>query len=217
MTSSDDTEGARGHFAARGAARLPSSPAAERNKAPILAMLEQVLPEAGVVLEIASGTGQHAVHFAAALPALQWQPSEADLTLVAALEARCDAAALGNVRKPLVIDVRRPPWSLEGVAAVVCINMIHIAPWAAAEGLFAGASGVLGSGSPLVLYGPFKRGGEHTAPSNRAFDASLRARDAGWGVRDVDDVRALATREGFALERTEAMPANNFTLVFRRQ
>ncbi len=219
MKSSDHTENERtAEPSARRpvAAVLASSPAAERNKQPILDVLETSLPRAGLVLEIASGTGQHVVHFAAGLPALEWQPSEADAVLVAALGARLDTEALANVRSPLVLDALRLPWPISSADAIVCINMIHIAPWSAAEGLFRGAGAALSGRGPLVLYGPFKRSGAHTAPSNRAFDASLRARNPAWGIRDIDAVRILAEREGFELERCTAMPANNFALVFRR-
>lgn len=217
MGSSDDTQDARDGGRRRGAAaRLPSSPAAERNKEPILEVLKRVLPETGCVLEIASGAGQHVVHFAAALPGLDWQPTETEPALVAAIEARRELAGCGNVLAPLALDVRRAPWPLARADAVVCINMMHIAPWEAAEGLFAGAREVLAAGGPLVLYGPFKVAGRHTAPSNRAFDANLRARDPRWGLRDIGDVCALGARTGFTLDRRMPMPANNLTLVFKR-
>jgi SAM-dependent methyltransferase len=193
------------------------SPAAERNREPIAAVLERVLPATGLVLEVASGTGQHAEHFARTLPGITWQPTEADDGLLAALAARVQRAALPNLNAPLAFDVHdaRPP--VEAAAAVFCANMIHIAPWSACPALLAHAGRLLAPGAPLVLYGPFKRGGEHTAPSNAAFDADLRRRNAEWGVRDLDEVTALALESKLALDEAVAMPANNFTVVLRRQ
>jgi hypothetical protein len=193
------------------------SPAAERNREPIAAVLERVLPATGLVLEVASGTGQHAEHFARTLPGITWQPTEADDGLLAALAARVQRAALPNLNAPLAFDVHdaRPP--VEAAAAVFCANMIHIAPWSACPALLAHAGRLLAPGAPLVLYGPFKRGGEHTAPSNAAFDADLRRRNAEWGVRDLDVVAALALESKLALDEAVAMPANNFTVVLRRQ
>lgn len=196
---------------------MRQAPAAERNKDAILDLLGQVLPEHGLVLEIASGTGQHAVHFAAALTALSWQPSDPDPGYRESIAAYVSASGLENVAAPIALDTREPRWPIDRADAVVCINMIHIAPWAAAEGLVRGAAGLLSEGRPLVLYGPFMRGGQHTAPSNAEFDVSLKRRDAEWGVRDLDDVTALAQRHGFELERVVAMPANNLTVVFRRR
>jgi hypothetical protein len=193
-----------------------ASPAAERNKDPILAVLRRVLLSAGTVLEIASGTGQHVVHFARGLPKLSWQPSEPDAGLRAAIETRIREAALANVRPPLALDVLDRPWPLERADAIVCINMIHIAPWAAAQALVGESQRLLQAGAPLVLYGPYRRGGRHTAPSNEAFDLSLRSRNPDWGVRDLDDVEQLAKTSGFALQETVEMPANNLTVVFVR-
>lgn len=195
---------------------LPTSPPAERNKQPIADVLARVLPKAGLVLEIASGTGQHAEHFARAFPSLTWQPSEPEAESRAVLIERVRRAALPNLRVPLALDVHAPP-SLDGFAAVVCSNMIHIAPWSACAALLACAERWLTAGAPLVLYGPFKRGGQHTAPSNAAFDADLQRRDPQWGVRDLDDVVALARRHSLELDEVVAMPANNFTVVLRRQ
>lgn len=175
-----------------------------------------MLPASGLVLEIASGTGQHAEHFARAFPALDWQPTEADVEMLPALAARVRSAALPNLKPPLPFDVHDAAPALAPIAALVCINMIHIAPWSACEALFGHASELLSPGAPLVLYGPFMRDGVHTAPSNAAFDASLRARNAAWGVRDVTDVDALARLRGFALQVTIAMPANNLSVVWRR-
>jgi SAM-dependent methyltransferase len=196
---------------------LPSSPAAERNKQPIAEVLARVLPQTGLVLEIASGTGQHAEHFARALPTLTWQPSEADPEMLPALAARVQRAGLPNLRAPLELDVHDSAPPLEGVAAVVCANMIHIAPWSACGALLGHSQRLLQSEAPLVLYGPFKRGGEHTAPSNAAFDADLRRRNPEWGVRDLDEVVALAREHSLELAEVVAMPANNLTIVLKRQ
>jgi hypothetical protein len=195
--------------------RLESA-AAERNKQPIAEVLASVLPAEGLVLEVASGTGQHAEHFARELPGLVWQPSERDAESCAALAERVERARLPNLRTPLALDVHDARAPLERASAVVCSNMIHIAPWSACEGLLRHASALLAAGGPLVLYGPFMRDGVHTAPSNAAFDASLKARNAAWGVRDLTDVDGLARLHGFALQVTIAMPANNLTVVWRR-
>jgi SAM-dependent methyltransferase len=190
------------------------APAAERNKGPILEVLRSVLPSAGLVLEIASGTGQHAAFFAEALPALEWQPSETDAEALPSISAW--SRGLANVRAPLVLDVRVRPWPVDRADAIVCINMIHIAPWQAALALLQGAGELLPARGVLVLYGPYRRFGRHTAPSNEAFDASLRERDPQWGVRDIEALAAAASEQGLELEQTIAMPANNFSLVLRR-
>jgi len=192
------------------------SPAAERNKGPIAEVLERVLPRAGLVLEIAGGSGQHVVHFARALPQLQWQPSEADPTLLGAMVARLGHEGLANVCAPLALDVRARPWPVREAEAIVCINLLHIAPWPVTEALMDGAGTVLGAGAVLYLYGPFRRAGRHTAPSNAAFDADLRARDPRWGVRDLEAVEAAARGAGLDLAQILAMPANNLSLVFTR-
>lgn len=192
------------------------APATERNREPILAVLRQVLPASGTVLEIASGTGQHAVHFAPALPGTTWQPSDPDAAARASIAAWIAHAGVANVRAPLALDVCRQPWGIDAAAAVVCINMIHIAPWAAAEALFAGAGKLLGPGGVLFLYGPYRRGGAHTAPSNAAFDAQLRATDPDWGVRDMEAVIALGAAQGLRCDEPVPMPANNFCLVLRK-
>ncbi|HZF28361.1 MAG TPA: DUF938 domain-containing protein [Gammaproteobacteria bacterium] len=192
------------------------SPAAERNKQPILEVLTRVLPPRGTVLEIASGTGQHAVHFARALATLTWQPTEPDAALRAALAARISAAALPNLRAPEPFDVLADAAPAVDPVAIVCINMIHIAPWTATAGLFRHTARLLPAGAPVVLYGPYKLDGRHTAPSNEAFDASLRARDARWGVRDLADVRAVGAAHGFDFRELVPMPANNFIVLFVR-
>lgn len=193
-----------------------TAPSPERNKQPILEVLARVLPPRGLVLEIGSGTGQHVAHFAGALPALTFQPSEMDVGRHASIEAWVAASHLPNVRPPLAIDVTKRPWPVSAADAVVCINVIHIAPWEATLALMAGAGAVLPAGGLLVTYGPYRRGGAHTSPSNEAFDASLRARNPAWGVRDIDAVAAVARNEGLVLEETLPMPANNFTLVWRK-
>jgi hypothetical protein len=183
-------------------------------------VLERVLPARGLVLEIASGTGEHAAAFAAALPALEFQPSDADAESLASIAAWRQHSGAANLRAPLRLDVHEQPWTLPGVVAVdalLCINMIHIAPWSACLALLDGASLLLAPGAPLVLYGPYRERGVHTAPSNESFDASLRERDARWGVRDLDEVVAEAAARGFALAEVVAMPAHNRTVVFRRR
>jgi SAM-dependent methyltransferase len=193
------------------------SPAAERNKEPILDVLRRVLPAAGTVLEVASGTGQHAVHFARGLPGLIWQPSEPDPQLRTAAQGRVAAAQLANLRAPLALDVLDERWAVDRrVDAIVCINMIHIAPWPATVGLFAHAGRLLVPGALLVVYGPYKRGGAHTAPSNAAFDASLRRRNPDWGVRDLDAVTAVAAESGLRFKELVDMPANNLIVIYER-
>ncbi len=191
------------------------SPSAERNKDPILAVLRRVLPESGLVLEIASGTGQHVVHFARALPDLEWQPSEPDAEMRRSIADWTRAEALANVRTPLDLDVMSPVWPIARADAVLCLNMIHIAPWAATLRLIAGASRLLPDGAVLLLYGPFRCGGTHTAPSNAAFDAELRRHDPTWGVRDLEAVAAVAAERGLALGQVVEMPANNLSLMLR--
>jgi SAM-dependent methyltransferase len=190
-------------------------PAPERNKEPILEVLRRVLPERGTVLEIASGTGQHVVHFAAALPGLAWQPSDPGPRHRASIAARLEAARLPNVAPPLDLDVRLHPWPVSHADALVCINMIHIAPWEATLALLAGGAEVLAGGGLLYLYGPFRREGRHTAPSNEAFDEGLRQQDPAWGVRNLEDVVEAAERQGFGLEQVVPMPANNLSVLFR--
>jgi SAM-dependent methyltransferase len=192
------------------------SPAVARNREPILDVLRRVLPRSGLVLEVASGTGEHAVHFARALPGLIWQPSDPDETARSSIRSHRDAAGLPNLLSPLLLDAAAPAWPVERAEAVVAINLVHIAPWAATLGLMAGAARVLRPGGVLVLYGPYKEGGAHTAPSNAEFDASLRASNPAWGVRDSEEVVAAARARDLALLERVAMPANNLTLVLRR-
>jgi len=197
------------------------APATQRNKAAIAAVLARLLPATGSVLEIASGTGEHALHFAAAFPGLTWQPSDPDLQHRQSIAAYRQAKGTPNLLPPLDIDVTQPDWPLSGpmeggVDAMVCCNMIHIAPWAAAEGLLAAAGRYLKPGGGLYLYGPFLQPGVATAPSNLAFDASLRAQNPAWGLRHLDDVARLAAANGLAEPLVEAMPANNLSLWFAK-
>ena len=192
------------------------STACERNREPILRVLEGVLEEGALVLEIASGTGMHAVFFAAHLPGVTWQPSDADEAALRSIEAWRAAEPAPNLRAPLHLDVLAHPWPLERADAIFNANMIHISPWESTLALFEGAERITAAGAPLVLYGPFRIDGAHTAESNAAFDASLRARDPRWGVRDLADVEAVAAQHGFAQERVVPMPANNLCVVFRR-
>jgi SAM-dependent methyltransferase len=189
--------------------------ATQRNRDPILEVLRRVLPPAGLVLEVASGTGQHVVFFADALPGLDWQPSDPAAQHLDSIRAWIAATGAGNVAPPVELDVERWPWPITRADAILAINMIHIAPWSVAAALFEGAARLLPPSGVLYLYGPFKRAGQHTAESNQRFDERLRAEDPRWGVRDVDDVQALATAAGFAAPEIVAMPANNLSLVFR--
>lgn len=190
-------------------------PHVARNRDPILAVLPRVLPKAGLVLEVASGSGEQAVYFAQNLPSLSWQPSDLDPRALASITAHRTVAALPNLLPPLRLDTAAPAWPVDRAEALVAINMIHIAPWPASEGLFAGARRLLGSGGVIYLYGPYRVDGRHTAPSNAAFDDDLHARDPQWGIRDLAEVTALAARHGFALVETVTMPANNLSVVFR--
>lgn len=193
-----------------------SPPAAERNKDAILAVLAETLPASGTILEVASGSGRHAAHFARALPGLVWQPSDPDPENRRSIAAWAEAEGLPNLRPPLALDACASPWPIARADAVLCINMIHIAPWDAALGLFAGAARILPTGGPLVLYGPFHRDGAPTSPGNARFDAELRAENPRWGVRDLGATVEAAGAAGLALDRTVAMPANNHCVVLRR-
>jgi len=193
-----------------------TAPSAERNKQPILEVLTRVLPASGLVLEIGSGTGQHVAHFARALPKLTFQPSEMNAAMHTSIAAWIRHEKLSNVRGPIAFDVSLTPWPVRAADAMACINVIHISPWEATLGLMRGAGQILPPGGVLVTYGPYRRGGAHTAPSNEAFDASLKARDPSWGVRDLEEVAAVAEASGMILEETVQMPANNFMLVFRK-
>lgn len=192
------------------------APSVARNKDAIAGVLARYLPSSGLVLEIASGSGEHAVHFASSFPALVFQPTDPSEEALASIAAWRQETALPNMRAPLALDVTAASWPINHADAVTCINMIHIAPWEATLGLVAGAARIIPPGGLLFLYGPYKRAGQHTAPSNADFDASLRERDARWGVRDLETVAAEATAMGFAAPMIEAMPANNLSLIFRR-
>lgn len=192
------------------------APATLRNRDAIAAVLADWLPETGTVLEVASGSGEHVVHFAAAFPHLDWQPSDPDpagLTSIAAYRAE---AGLANIAPPRALDASAPEWPVDRADAVLCINMIHISPWEATLGLFAGAARLLAPDAPLILYGPYIEPDVPTAASNLAFDASLRARDPAWRLRDTDAVKRVAAEAGFAFAERRAMPANNLMLLFRR-
>lgn len=193
---------------------------ARRNREPILEVLKTCLPARGLVVEIGSGTGQHVAWFAPHFPHLAWQPSELDVDLHDSIRAWAADANVDTVREPLAIDVSDGDWpdalGHEEVVAVLSMNMIHIAPWAACQGLMRGAGKLLGPGGLLYLYGPFKRGGVHTAESNSRFDATLRRWDAAWGVRDLEAVTELAAAAGFATPQVVAMPANNLSVIYRR-
>jgi SAM-dependent methyltransferase len=193
------------------------SAAAERNRGPILAELRRLLPAHGVALEIASGTGQHAAHFAAALPGWQWQPSDLDPVARASIDAWRDGVA--NVRPALELDVMEPAWPgvPASLDAIFCANLLHIAPWSTCAALMQGAARHLAQGGLLLLYGPYMVDGEPTAPSNLAFDADLRARNPAWGLRRLAEVMEQAEAAGFALRERVAMPANNLLLVLARR
>lgn len=192
------------------------APATLRNRNAILAVLLDELPTRGLILEVASGSGEHAVHFATAMPQLDWQPSDPDPAALASIDAWAAEPGLDNLRPSLPLDAASADWPLPRADAILCCNMVHIAPWSAAEGLFAGAGRLLQPGAPLILYGPFIEADVPTAESNLAFDASLRDRDPAWGLRAVTALDALATAAGLHRTRRTAMPANNLILVWRR-
>jgi SAM-dependent methyltransferase len=186
-----------------------------RNRDPILDVLRRVLPAEGLVLEVASGSGEQAVYFAQKLPSLRWQPTDIDPGALASIAAHRADARLPNLLAPLHLDATLQRWPVERADALVCINMIHISPWAVTEGLMAGAQRALGAAGVIYLYGPYRIDGRHTAPSNAEFDLSLRARNPAWGIRDLAEVTALASRHGFGLAETVPMPANNLSVIFR--
>ena len=194
---------------------LPHSPAADRNKAPILAQLQAIVGERGTALEIASGTGQHVTWFATHLPGWTWQPTDFDAQALPAIAERVAQAGLGNVLPPVRLDVTQAQWPFVGSFDLIyCANMLHIAPWEACEGLMAGAARHLAPGGVLVTYGPYFENGVPAAPGNLEFDESLRAREPAWGIRRVEDVVKVAGERGLVLQRRLAMPANNLVLVF---
>jgi SAM-dependent methyltransferase len=193
-----------------------SAPAAARNREPILLVLRDHLPRQARVLEIASGTGEHAAWYSSALPELTWQPTDLDPKALESIAAWRDAAASPNLLPPLLLDAAAHIWPVAQVDAVIAINMVHIAPWTATQGLIAGAARVLAPGGLLFLYGPFREGGVHTGSGNAAFDASLRERDPSWGIRDLDEITVLAAQHGLVGPERIAMPANNLSVLFRR-
>jgi hypothetical protein len=194
-----------------------SAPATLRNRDPILAVLRDVLPDAGVALEVASGTGEHAIHFARTFPALRWQPSDPSPEARHSIAAWARTEKLNNVRPPLDLDAASDDWPIARADAILCINMVHISPWEATEGLMRGAGRLLDSGQPLYLYGPYRRTGRALEPSNAAFDADLRLRDERWGLRDLDAVVACADENGLTFADVIEMPANNLSVIFRKR
>jgi hypothetical protein len=193
-----------------------TTPSFLSNREPICSVLARVLPEHGTVLEIASGSGEHVIYFAAALPHLTWHPTDRDPAALRSITAHRESARLPNVHPPLQLDASASAWPVTHADAVLVINMVHISPWQATEGLMAGAGRVLPPCGVLYLYGPYKDNGAHTAPSNAAFDESLRARNPQWGVRDVTEVAAVARVHKLSLVERVNMPANNLSLIFHR-
>jgi len=193
-----------------------SAPHVARNAGPIAEVLQGVLPERGLVLEMASGTGEHALHFARAFPKLLWQPSDPDPAAIRSIEAWRIEAGLFNLLPAIALDARAAEWPVARADAILAINMIHISPWAATAGLMRGAARLLDAGAPLYLYGAYRQTGVETAPSNAAFDESLRARDPDWGLRELDAVVAEAEKNGLRLDGVTPMPANNLSVVLRK-
>lgn len=193
------------------------APATQRNREPILAVLREVLPDTGLVLEVASGSGEHAVHFAAAFPELVFQPSDPDPAALASIDAWASESGLPNLKPAIRLDATARDWPLSRADAILCVNMIHISPWAATEGLIRHAAELLPASAPLYLYGPYRQSGVPLAPSNAVFDDSLRRRNPKWGLRELDAVAALATAAGFDGPQVMPMPANNLSVVFRRR
>lgn len=193
-----------------------TAPAVARNRDPILEVLRGVLPESGTIFEIASGSGEHVVHFAAAFPSLTFQPTDPDERARASLKAWIKHSGLDNIKPPMAFDATDSKWPFAKLDGIICINMVHISPWRATEALMRGAAAHLKKGAPLYLYGPYRRRGVPTAPSNEEFDASLRARNGEWGLRSLEIVSILAQSVGFTKPVVTEMPANNLSLVFRR-
>jgi SAM-dependent methyltransferase len=191
------------------------SPAAARNRGPIVAILRDALPTAGLMLEIASGTGEHVMHFAREMQNLDWQPSDPNPAARASIAAYVTGEGLANVRPPIALDAAAEAWPIDRADAVLCINMVHISPWESTLGLMRGAAAILPPGGLLYLYGPYRRAGIETAPSNLAFDLDLQRRDPRWGLRDLEAVVEVAAAQGLTLERVIAMPANNLSVLLR--
>ena len=200
-----------------GADEKRHAPATLRNRDAIVDVLRDWLPPSGTVLEVASGSGEHAVHFAAVFPALDWQPSDPDADALTSIAAWRAEAGLSNIRPPLGLDASAHGWPIATADVLLCVNMVHISPWAATLGLFAGAARLLTPGASLILYGPYVEADVPTAESNLAFDASLRARNPEWGLRDMAAVVRAAADAGLAFAERRAMPANNLMLLFRRE
>ncbi|MEM9568638.1 MAG: DUF938 domain-containing protein [Cyanobacteria bacterium P01_E01_bin.34] len=205
------------------------APATQRNRVPILAVLQQVLPKAGTVLEVASGTGEHAVYFSRQMSHLNWLPSDPNPSARASITAWREESGIAALYPPVDLDARQKRWPVEflgrdsgsdsvpdPIAAIININMIHISPWEACLGLLAGAGRILSEGGVLYLYGPYQRNGQHTAPSNAAFDMSLRSQHPTWGVRHLEDVVTAAEAEGLGLQQLVEMPANNMSVIFHK-
>jgi hypothetical protein len=206
----------RRFYEAPAAGARRSAPAALRNREPIAEVLAEWLPERGLVLEIASGTGEHAAFFAERFPALEWQPSDVHPDALTSIAAWREASGLPNLRPPLALDAASADWPIGAADAVLSINMVHISPWASALGLLDGAAVILPSGAPLILYGPWLKDDIPAAPSNLEFDADLKRRDPSWGLRRVEDFAAAAAPRGFALEALRPMPANNLMMLWRK-
>lgn len=193
------------------------APATTRNSEPIADILAHELPKQGTVLEIASGSGEHALFFARRFPNLHWQPSDLDVEALASIDAYLEDSDLPNIAPSIQLNAAQTPWTVENVNAILCVNMIHISPWSAATGLIAEAARLLPKGAPLILYGPYFEREVEPSPSNLDFDLSLRSRDPHWGIRHIEDVDAFAEEEGLSRSARYEMPANNLTLVYRRQ
>ncbi|MEE9434845.1 MAG: DUF938 domain-containing protein [Sphingorhabdus sp.] len=191
------------------------APATLRNREVIAEILAEILPASGTVLEIASGTGEHIVHFAERFPTISWQPSDIDEDALQSIRDWSAGSNAVNIAEPMIVRTEESQWAVDTAGAILCINMIHIAPWDACIGLFRGAAKLLSAGAPLYLYGPFLEENVETAQSNLSFDQSLRGRNLEWGIRHLNEVRELAEGCGFTLERRTAMPANNLSVVFR--
>ena len=196
--------------------RRQYAPATARNRDFILDVLRQVLPTTGVILEIASGSGEHVSYFARNLPNLVFQPSDFEPDALLSVAAWVKDAHVTNVRAPIVLDASKLSWPIASADGIICINMVHISPWDATVGLIRGAAAILPRGSPLYLYGPYKRKGFATAPSNQAFDRNLRDRNPTWGLRDLEAVAAIAQSVGFSVPAVTETPANNLSVVFGR-
>jgi len=207
--------GDRFYEAPAGEGARRSAPAALRNREPIAEILAEWLPKSGLVLEIASGSGEHVVHFASTFPNLEWQPSDLHADALASIRAWRGEAGLPNIREPVAVDASADDWPIEHADAVLSINMVHISPWSSALGLISGAARLLSAGGPLILYGPWLKDDIPTAPSNLAFDSDLRRRNPQWGLRRVEDFAAAAEQHGFTLIETRKMPANNLMLLLR--